>query len=494
MIQGSVAKTLRQLFPLGLMGLGALLAACGNNNNGGGSSSSSGGPMPPVVNFAAPSPSTVAPGGSFTLSWTSSNVSACTASGGSGSDGWTGSEPTSGSATLAASATAGTYEYTLSCTGEGADSGSMATATAAEIVSSSTAPVFTTAFAATPDSVAAGAIIDLSWAASGATTCTASGGDGSDGWSGSSEPASSPSGGVPITTSSTPGSYTYALSCSGPGGSTAQTATVTVGPAVTGPVFSSALTATPATVAAGGTFVLSWATTGATACTASGGNGSTTWSGAEPTTSPSGGVAVTASTSPGTYAYLLSCSGPSGTSTAVVNLVVGAFDCGVPSLPTQALLAPQAAVTTATGGALCLVCSVSEPGNVIDANPTNYAAILTQVGLLDASESLAVTNNTAFSGGQTAGFVLATPTQALTLDLVQSLTVSTYLKGALQESASSDNPLELSLLQVGLIGTTKPAYLGFKTSKSFDAVAITNGPVAAVLGEVDVYHACVSTQ
>jgi len=64
----------------------------------------------------------------------------------------------------------------------------------------------------------------------------------------------------------------------------------------------------------------------------------------------------------------------------------------------------------------------------------------------------------------------------------------------LQESASSDNPLELSLLQVGLIGTTKPAYLGFKTSKSFDAVAITNGPVAAVLGEVDVYHACVSTQ
>jgi len=485
-------SAVRQILSLSLLGLGALLAACGGGSGSGNGNSNA----PPQISFAAPSPSTVAPNGSFTLSWTSSAVGSCTASGGSGSDGWGGAEPASGSATLAASDAAGTYEYTLSCAGEGLYSSSTATATAAEVVSTPTsqsAPVFTTAFAASSSSAAPGASIDLSWAVSGASACTASGGSTGDGWSGS-EPTSSPEGGVSINISSTPGSYTYALSCSGAGGNTAQTATVTVGTPVTGPVFSTALSATPSTIVAGGKFALSWATTGATACTASGGDGSSAWSGAEPASSPSGGVTLTASTAPGTYAYLLSCTGPSGTTTEAVDVLVGAFDCAVPDLPTQALLTPHAAVTTATGGVLCLVCSVNQPGNVTDANPLNYAAILTQIGLLDASESLAVTNDTAFPGGRTAGFVLANPSQALSVDLLQSFTLSTYLKGALQETSTTTDPLKLSLLQLGLIGTTKPAYLSFKTTKSFDAVAITDGPIAGVLGEVDVYHACVSQQ
>ncbi len=297
-----------------------------------------------------------------------------------------------------------------------------------------------------------------------------------------------------IKASSTPGSYGYALTCSGAGGSTAQTATVTVGAGATPPVFGSPLTATPAAVAAGGSFVMSWATTGASSCIASGGDGGASWSGAEPTSSPGGGVKVTAPTAPGTYAYVLTCSGSGGSTTQTVDVVVGAFDCAVPGIPTQALLAPHAAVTTATGGALCLICSVNQPGNVVDADPLNFAAILTQVGLLSASESLTVTNDSAFPAGRVAGFVVANPTQVLTVDLLQSLTVSTYLNGALQEVGSTSDPLRLDLLQLGLIGTTQPAYLSFKTSKAFDAVSITDGPVAGVLGEVDVYHACVSLQ
>jgi hypothetical protein len=425
----------------------------------------------PVVDFAAPSPSTVAPGGTFTLTWTSRDVSSCTASGS-----WSGSEPTSGSATITAPTTAGSYEYTLTCAGEGSSSGLSATATATEVVSTSTtltAPTFTTALTASSTTPAVGATIDLSWAVSGATACTASGGDGTDGWSGS-EPTSSPTGGTAITVSTTAGQYTYALNCMGAGGSVAQTVEVKVGSAPTGPVFTTALTATPSTVAPGGTFVLSWATTGATACTASGGNTSAAWSGVEPTSSPTGGVSLTASTTSGTYAYVLSCSGPTGSTTQVVNLVVGPFDCGVPNLATQALLAPQATVTTATGGALCISCSVSQANNVIDSNPTNYGAILTQVGLLDAFESLAVTNNTPFSGGQSAGFILANPSQELSLQLLQGLTITTCLA------------------QAQLIGSTQPAYLSITTSKPFDEIAITDSPVLAVLGEVDVYHACVS--
>src|SRR5262249_11904548 len=158
------------------------------------------------------------------------------------------------------------------------------------------------------------------------------------------------------------------------------------------------------------------------------------WNGAEPTSAPAGGVTVTAPAVPGTYAYLLSCSGSGGSTAQIVAVAVGAFDCAVPSLPTQALLAPHAAVTSATGGALCLVCAVDQPGNVVDADPLNHAALLTQVGLLSASESLAVTADAAFPAGRTIGFVVANPNQLLTLDLLQNLSVGTFLHGVPQES------------------------------------------------------------
>jgi lysyl endopeptidase len=62
---------------------------------------------------------TVSSGGSFTLSWTSGGATSCTASGG-GANGtpWSGTLATSGTATQTASV-AGTFTYTLTCTGGG---------------------------------------------------------------------------------------------------------------------------------------------------------------------------------------------------------------------------------------------------------------------------------------------------------------------------------------------------------------------------------------
>lgn len=76
-----------------------------------------------TVNVSTPNPnnasvdlqasaSTVTTGGSVTLSWTSSNVSSCTASGA-----WSGSKATSGSESTGALNTVGSYTYTLTCTG-----------------------------------------------------------------------------------------------------------------------------------------------------------------------------------------------------------------------------------------------------------------------------------------------------------------------------------------------------------------------------------------
>jgi hypothetical protein len=65
-------------------------------------------PAGAALTLASP---TIAPGSSTTLSWVAINATSCTASGA-----WSGAQPTSGSQTVAPAA-AGSYAYTLSCTG-----------------------------------------------------------------------------------------------------------------------------------------------------------------------------------------------------------------------------------------------------------------------------------------------------------------------------------------------------------------------------------------
>ena len=66
------------------------------------------GSLLPSANLSA-NPSAIGPGGSSTLSWTSANVTSCSASGA-----WSGSQPTSGSETVSPLATS---TYTLTCSG-----------------------------------------------------------------------------------------------------------------------------------------------------------------------------------------------------------------------------------------------------------------------------------------------------------------------------------------------------------------------------------------
>ena len=73
----------------------------------------------PTVTLTA-NPTSVTSGGTATLSWSSTNVSACTASGG-----WTGSRGTSGTASTGA--LSATTTYTLNCTGGGASANASTT-------------------------------------------------------------------------------------------------------------------------------------------------------------------------------------------------------------------------------------------------------------------------------------------------------------------------------------------------------------------------------
>lgn len=155
---------------------------------------------------------------------------------------------------------------------------------------------------ASPATIAAGESTSITWSASDATTCTASGA-----WMGDKDPG----GGSEL---SYPGGTTsYTLTCSGPGGSASESVLVTVTGTVDPPLV--LMDATRYIVEPGGSSYLVWASGNATACTASGG-----WSGSK---ALSGYQQVFL---PGTTTYTITCTGPSGSDSDSVTINVGTPD------------------------------------------------------------------------------------------------------------------------------------------------------------------------
>jgi hypothetical protein len=174
-----------------------------------------------TVTVAAPRPTTIAASvmtavinTPVTLTWNSSGLGVCTATGGDGSDGWFGTKNGSGTATVSAAST-GTITYGVNCNN----------ATAQTQVAY-TAPSTTLALAPTPaatltsnsNTQVVGQNVTLTWNSQNSSSCIASGGGGSDGWTGSL----ALSGSMQITESSA-GADTYMITCTGaPPAATAQ--------------------------------------------------------------------------------------------------------------------------------------------------------------------------------------------------------------------------------------------------------------------------------
>jgi hypothetical protein len=168
-------------------------------------------PPAPTVSISA-SPASVASGAASSLTWSSTNATACTASGT-----WSGSKGTQGTQSTGALTAAGTF--TLTCTGGGGTGEGSAQVT----VTSAPASAPTLTLSASPTTVASGATTQLSWSSANATSCTASGGwSGPMALSGTQQTAALQSG------------TTYTLACTGSGG----TKSASVQVAVTAPVSS----------------------------------------------------------------------------------------------------------------------------------------------------------------------------------------------------------------------------------------------------------------
>jgi len=236
----------------------------------------------PTLTFSA-APASIASGGTSQLTWSTTNATSCTASGG-----WTGTKGTSG--TLATSALTANTSYTLACSGASGSISRTATVTV-----TSNAPVLT--LTASPASVQSGSASQLTWSTSNATSCAASGS-----WTGSKGTSGSQSTG-PLT-----GNASYTLSCAGNGTTVAKTATVTV----TGGTATVGISANPQGVARNGSSTLSWTSAGVTSCSASG-----AWTGTKATAgSQSVGPLSQDST------YTLTCSGTAGNAVAMTTITL----------------------------------------------------------------------------------------------------------------------------------------------------------------------------
>jgi len=231
----------------------------------------------PVITLTA-NPATINSGNSVILNWSTTNATSCTASGG-----WSGSQPTAGSFTVTPF---NTTIYTLTCAG----SGGTATENRTIIVNSTTSSAPTLSLTVNPTSLNVGNSSSINWTTTGATSCSAFGG-----WSGGKNIAGSETV-FPITTT------TYGLVCNGPGGSTVQSQTVTVGSGAGLPTLS--LSASPSVISSGNSSVLSWTTTNITSCSAFG-----SWAGTKNTAGAETAFPNTTST------FTLVCTGPMGTVT-----------------------------------------------------------------------------------------------------------------------------------------------------------------------------------
>tara|TARA_B100001093_G_scaffold440224_1_gene440615 strand:+ start:349 stop:3675 length:3327 start_codon:yes stop_codon:yes gene_type:complete len=185
-----------------------IISACGGGGGGGGGDTGGGdgGSTPAPTVTLSSSVSSAQTNTEFTLTWSSTNATACTASGD-----WSVSIGTSGTQTISES-TSGSKTYTITCTGAG---GSVSDSVTVNI----TDPASPTAtLIANVSSVIVNNSFTLTWSSTNATACTASGD-----WS-----VSIGTSGTQSITETETGVKTYTITCTGAGGSATDTATVTI--------------------------------------------------------------------------------------------------------------------------------------------------------------------------------------------------------------------------------------------------------------------------
>lgn len=129
---------------------------------------------------------------------------------------------------------------------------------------------------------------------------------------------------------------------------------------------------------------------------------------------------------------------------------------------------------------VCGNSNISNPGNAVDADLTNYASFGTFLGI-NCPTTLQTQLEGKAPAGYEAGFVIGSGS-LLDVNALSGLSVTTYLNGVAQETASGAQLLNLQLLSNGQYS------VNFETTKAFDRVEIRQNSLLTALNDLRIYY------
>lgn len=142
---------------------------------------------------------------------------------------------------------------------------------------------------------------------------------------------------------------------------------------------------------------------------------------------------------------------------------------------------------TGIDGAVSVGAAVLNPWNLINQNTSDFARLVAPVGVLSPASISIRDQVSEYPTGTTVGFTVRSVNNISQADLLESITITTYKEGALVESATGVNLINLDLI-VPLLGTGGLPYnVGFVTSAPFDEIQISLGGLANAINILDVY-------
>ncbi|MES2747767.1 MAG: T9SS type A sorting domain-containing protein [Bacteroidota bacterium] len=139
--------------------------------------------------------------------------------------------------------------------------------------------------------------------------------------------------------------------------------------------------------------------------------------------------------------------------------------------------------SSSTSGVCVLGCGISNASRLVDSNMNNYATASTLLGLGVTHRLRATDSNDIFASGTFAGYRIAPSTGLISVDLLNSISIKTYLGGNARETTTG-----ISLLNLSVIGSPGNFILGFNTNLSFDAIEITINSLAGVATTTNIYY------
>ena len=149
---------------------------------------------------------------------------------------------------------------------------------------------------------------------------------------------------------------------------------------------------------------------------------------------------------------------------------------------------------TGISGVACVLCEVGDPENVVSQSTTDFAQITVAAGVASTGTIAVQDGLTTYPLGCSVGFAIEDMGGLIKLDLLESITICTYLDGALRECKSGSDLIDLTLI-INLFGLGPGKYnIGFQTSMTFDEISISVGSLASVINSIRVYGAFVDTR